>query len=390
VGGLDKAAPETLRDPTTPENVLANLESLYNDTRRPAAERLALYADLLAEDFLFVLDPDDVERGLPATWGRAIELDIHRRMFEARTRREIRALALALSHQPARDLEPPQVGREGWKEILVPAVNLRLLFTSFDGYDVAGTQARFLFAPAPGGRWRIAEWQDLPGRHARGTGTASVDGSTWGAVKALYLDFDPPGAEPLLPATRPEHVVRNLEVLYNDRLRSAGRRGDAFGDLLAPGFVFHLQPIDVDRGLPASWGAATEAAAHRALFGAQARREVRALELVLDAGEPHPLDPPEPGREGWQEVVAPAVVLRLETGPWEGIEVTGSGARFLLAPAGERWLLGAWYDVPRPADSRAPAPPPAAAPSPPGPARRALDALTWGSLKQTYLEGGRD
>ncbi len=183
-----KAKPIALRAPSSPENLIFNLEVVYNDTVRKPDERLAAFQDLFAPDLAFIVAPADIaEHGLPASWGLDTEVAIHRRIFDAQARREIHALSLVLAHPPAADLDPPQVGREGWKEVFVPGVVLRLLWNPADGLDATGGQCRFLAEPRDG-RWFIREWIELPHPHGRaGAPVHSVDGSTWAWIKARFL-----------------------------------------------------------------------------------------------------------------------------------------------------------------------------------------------------------
>ena len=182
-----KAKPIALRAPTSPENLIFNLEAVYNDRVRQPEERLAAFQDLFAPDLAFIVPPADLGRGLPASWGLETEVAIHRRMFEAQARREIRSLALVLAHPPAAQLDPPQEGRDDWKEVFVPMVALRLLWNAADGLDATGGQCRFLAEPRAG-RWYIREWIELQRPRGRGGAPSlSVDGSTWAWIKARFL-----------------------------------------------------------------------------------------------------------------------------------------------------------------------------------------------------------
>ena len=105
-------------------------------------------------------------------------------MFTAQDKGEIYSLRVSMIFGTAQDLDPPQPGLEGWKDILVTHVSLRLMFSPEDGLEVSGGQAEFLFPPPVGGRWTIGEWIDLP-RPA--PGRVAVEPSTWGQFKALYL-----------------------------------------------------------------------------------------------------------------------------------------------------------------------------------------------------------
>jgi hypothetical protein len=184
--------PPAIPAPTTPENVVSAIEVIYNDDVRSPRERLDAYASLLSdysapfeEAFIFLLTPADIESGLPPTWGLDSELAAHRAIFEAQGAGDIHSLELQIVHNPAQDLTPPEPGREGWKHVFATNVYLRLMFNVEDGLEVNGGQADFMFPPPHDGRFKIAEWRDLP-RPGAFAGTSSVEGSTWGSVKAGY------------------------------------------------------------------------------------------------------------------------------------------------------------------------------------------------------------
>jgi hypothetical protein len=160
------------------------MEALYNDTLRTADERLSLYDGLFARDFIFYLQQSDVELGLPPSWGVETEREALNAIFTGLDKGEIYSLLLAMTHDPAQDLDPPQPGRESWKEIFVSSVHLRIMFSSEDGLEVNGGQAEFLFPPPVAGRWYVGEWKDMPRPEPE---RVTVEPTTFGQIKALYL-----------------------------------------------------------------------------------------------------------------------------------------------------------------------------------------------------------
>lgn len=187
--------------PTPPENVLANLVTIYNDKEHTTAKRMAAYEDLFLHPdaappwpgFIFRFQPADMLQGLPPTWGLDAELEAHRGLFSALERAEIYSLELRITHgetEPIAD-DPDKVD---WEEIFATNVYLRLMFNPNDGLEVNGGQASFEFAPDPAlppaegarfyGRYWIGEWTDLPRPVPRGA--AAVEPTTWGSIKALY------------------------------------------------------------------------------------------------------------------------------------------------------------------------------------------------------------
>ena len=150
-----------------PENLIKNLQAIYNDKVFSAGERNVLYADLFSADntslppFLFNFQPVDVEPGEEPSWGLDAELRAHENMFRALEDRNIHSLELTIEQRPPEPLEFPGPGQEDWVEILATNVFLRLMFNPQDGLLVDGGQAEFLLAPADG-RWYLVDWKDLP------------------------------------------------------------------------------------------------------------------------------------------------------------------------------------------------------------------------------------
>ena len=174
---------------------------------------------------------------------------------------------------------------------------------------------------------------------------------------------DPPGDLPpeILPRTSPDNVLKNLQAVYNDKVRSAVDRRQIYEQLLPPGpepppgppvgqaFIFNFQPADIDNGLPPSWGRDEELAAHRAIFDAQESGGIYSLELRITHNPPADLNPPEDGRDGWKEIFATNVYLRLMINPDDGLEVNGGQAEFKFAPPIDGlFVINDWTDLPRP------------------------------------------
>ena len=160
--------PLPIPPPTSPENLLAALQVIYNDPARDANERLQLYRDLFPPanrgslpGFTFHFQPADVAPGDGQSWGLDEELEAHVGMFGACESGEVRGLELSLTHLPAEPIEFPGEGQEDWAEIFVSNVFLRIMFNPEDGLVVDGAQARFLLAPTAD-RWFIVDWTDLP------------------------------------------------------------------------------------------------------------------------------------------------------------------------------------------------------------------------------------
>jgi len=169
--------------------------------------------------------------------------------------------------------------------------------------------------------------------------------------------------------TTPESVISAIEVVYNDRTHGKDERLAAYASLLDSAFVFHFQPADIAVGLPPSWGLNDELAGHDAMFAAQAAGDIYSLELRITHDPALSLTPPEVGREGWQEVFATSVYLRLMFNTDDGLEVNGAQGEFKFPPPeGGRFRIGDWTDMPRP--FLAP--------------RAAVDPPSWGKIKALF------
>src|SRR5688572_14922471 len=165
---------------------------------------------------------------------------------------------------------------------------------------------------------------------------------------------DPTPPVALLPHDRPENLIKNLITIYDDKVRTAVDRREAYESLFPPddaapelAFQFKFQPADIALGLPPSWGKDEEIAAHEALFLAQEAGEVYSLDLNIIYDETEDLQ--ETGRDGWKLIFATNVHLRLMFNPEDGLEVNGGQAEYKFAPPdGTTWFLNEWVDLPRP------------------------------------------
>jgi hypothetical protein len=184
----DTTRPQPELQPETPESLVNAIATVYNDTVRTAQQRLALYQDLFPPatselDFVFWVQEMDVQSGLPRSWGLTEEIDAHRNIFQAQERGDIFSINVSIQHEPPEPLEFPDPGQEDWRQVQAINVNLRLLVTPVEGFEVVGGQARFLMAPADN-RWYICEWRDLPRPMPSPAG--AVQPTTWGSIKASF------------------------------------------------------------------------------------------------------------------------------------------------------------------------------------------------------------
>jgi hypothetical protein len=160
--------PDPILPNTSGANIIENLQTIYEDKVRDASQRYELYQDLFADlnehpdlAFIFHFQQADIDAGLPPSWGLDSELEVHRNMFQAQDNGAIFSLELAIQHGPEGPLEFPDPGQEDWTQIQATNVNLRLLQTPTDGFEVNAGQADFTFAPADD-REYLVEWRDRP------------------------------------------------------------------------------------------------------------------------------------------------------------------------------------------------------------------------------------
>ncbi len=154
------------RPRTSPENLLYNLKQAYK--LRNVAEYESLLA-LREPAFTFVLSQDDQQDpGMPDQWGRQVEIDIHRNMFDADI-----VQTLTLDFVPLGQEWDPT---DNMWSIMINNVNLRL-YGTIPGQEGEGAKelkveastSKFWFREepwtAPGTSdniWTIVKWEDNP------------------------------------------------------------------------------------------------------------------------------------------------------------------------------------------------------------------------------------
>lgn len=155
-----------LLPPTSPENLVRNIELIYDDTLHTAAERSAAFEDLLGPFFLFHFQPADREACGCENWGHEEEVQKHRRLFQAQESGQIYSLRLDIQISPAEDVP----NMPGLKRVFAEFF-LEVLQAPNDGY-VVRSRAEFRMELS-GERWLIREWYDLPPRPGTAMGTAT-------------------------------------------------------------------------------------------------------------------------------------------------------------------------------------------------------------------------
>jgi hypothetical protein len=199
---------------TSPENVLANLQTAYR------ARDIDAYSAQLAADFRFEFAPDDLgDTGIPpdGTFTFVQDSLSTRNMFtnEFIEREEDRVLDVRIRLQYGNAVADTLPGHEGWRYILIQNTFLEVeqqgsTDTGTITLQVNGAQADFYFrrgrdAEDDSGLWYVVNWRDRPflypgagemfGTSPGAPVSSAIEGTTWGAIKAIYY----PGELPASP-----------------------------------------------------------------------------------------------------------------------------------------------------------------------------------------------
>jgi hypothetical protein len=267
---------------STPENVLAKLEMVYEGMD------LEAYMECLAEDFVFYLNAEDVaaDSTLPEYWHKADERAVHENMFGAG--RDIESIALTLTVIAADSLpgeDPEDPSDDVWEYDTL--FDLRI--ESGLPYFATG-RVVFVFGQASlRGRttWQIVEQHDL--MQVQGW----VQELSLTVAKIMFGDVDPESFYPT--RSSPENVLRKLNLAY------VRMDAEAYLDCLAEDFLFYLNPEDVtdDPSLPEYWAKAEETTIHGNMFGEGTNVEGIELLFEHDTEDHDPGDPGDPLDDLW-------------------------------------------------------------------------------------------
>jgi len=168
---------------TSPAKALEKLVEAYEAMDAEA------YLDCLAEEFEFILNPDDVAdpmNDLPESWGKPEERTIHEAMFSDTL--DVTNVDLTLtnvSSQWSQGEDPVDPGDDTWE--FIEQTDLRVRMGEWIFLASADQLFTFQIDPnetGPEGQdlWEIAVWEDM--------GEQGREESTWGGIKALFISFD--------------------------------------------------------------------------------------------------------------------------------------------------------------------------------------------------------
>ncbi len=328
-------------NPTSPENVLLNLERAYG--QRDVGE----YLDCLSEDFRFHFTEEDQEDWpeLPPWFYRSDEQQVHENMFGDEWDVESISLTLTVAsvetipggdlHVPTRDVVRVRV-----------LTDLRIDLSGNLTYLATNPQ-NFYFREVVGSRelhgrilWEISEWEDAEGWDAG----ARVEAAGWGGIKYTFL-------ESLSEASRrtsPADVIDQLEAAY------VAMDSLSYLDCLSEDFIFFPNEDDVNdpnQGIPSEWYKPDERTIHGNMFGEDGYVESISLvltntEVVHDTG----VDPEDPLDDTYVHTEDVYLLMYLYGG--NGFIATAPSGFHLRVdqdeegPYGEiMWEVYEWYDL---------------------------------------------
>lgn len=328
-------SPPTYLEPTSPENVLANLRTAYG------ARDADRYLNLLDVNFRFYSDPtNDVD-------------------FDQLTRAEDMSTTVTMFGLVASidmDFETLSPRSMGAGSVEIPFQNLTIRVETREGaasdplvFLIEGS-GRFILTSTTETEttWRLAAIHD-DGAPRR------TQERSWTNLKSIY-GF----VAYYLPPTSPENVVENLSVAYRHRDIAS------YTNTLADEFVFYPSPGDLVPFLLLS--RAEDIQSTTTMFDAVSRIDAR---LWMSPSVPSN-DPSYPAVDGFRIVDVTDVGIRIVT--TSGTDpliylVQGNLARFVLAPddaeSPSDWRIAAQFDL--------------------GIGFRRTEESRWGTLKAIYL-----
>lgn len=152
--------PEEYRLPTTPANVIHNMELAYKEMN------VDTYLDCLSEDFIFYPNEEDVGGEIPEYWFKDEERRVHENMFSDSPPQPdlaVESISLTLTETVRDSIAGSQPGQLDY--IFIEGVDLRVnLYTGLTYLATAPSEYRLRIADevGPNGEtlWEIYEWYD--------------------------------------------------------------------------------------------------------------------------------------------------------------------------------------------------------------------------------------
>jgi len=180
----------SLQNLTQKEHVLNNIELAYNQ------RNVEWYHGVLDQNFTFILAPGDVGGGVPTSWGRATELDLHTRLFDKNyTALPCQSIKMDLNLDSVQwtEFTPQSAPSETWYLTTI-YYNFTFEIAPNTYINDTGTKATFTVRDAgPSGNyahhWQLVEMRDLGPQNnlmASRVALASTQPSDIGRVKGMY------------------------------------------------------------------------------------------------------------------------------------------------------------------------------------------------------------
>lgn len=178
--------PNPVKNLTQREDVLFNIESAYNK------RRIDWYAGVLDVNFTFYLSAADVNHGLPASWGRADEIDIHAKMFDINSSMPVQSIYMDIRTEDGLswvESDSPLNPAEKWYTTTL-YYDFKFEISPNTYIPVTGAKASFTVRDAGAynkyaHHWQLVEMHDL-GDGSYKSKSGATEPSTLGSVKALF------------------------------------------------------------------------------------------------------------------------------------------------------------------------------------------------------------
>ena len=170
-GGGTPPSVATYLPPTSPENVVHNIQSVYIN------KDFSKYDSTLSTDYKFMFLQSDLTPGMPDSITHAEEVTFAEHLFKDGSAGLEAASTIRLKIDITGSYPDNRVGHEGWQERIV-MTNLALDFSGGQFTTTVAGPAIFYFKqePAGSGTWKFAEWDDMPANSSpsRLTATAAL------------------------------------------------------------------------------------------------------------------------------------------------------------------------------------------------------------------------
>ncbi len=270
-GCSDSSGPSTsgYLEPTSPENVLLNLERAYGEMD------LDEYLDCLSSDFKFHFTEEDQQGPdpMPPWFYRSDEQQVHENMFGD----EWGVESISLSFEVAStETIPGGDVRMLTGDVVIMQADVELRVELYGDLTYLATNPQeFYFRTVLGsdardGRahWEMFEWHDLEDWENGGR----VEETSWGSIKHLFLESLSETAR----RTSPAEVIDQLEAAYvaMDTLN--------YLDCLSGDFIFYPCEADVqdpNGSMPDEWYKPDERTMHENMFDEEGY--VTSIQLTL-------------------------------------------------------------------------------------------------------------